>query len=268
MSDLQSTPSPWWGHMEFEQGQTRHWSLAGLDLVITRQAREWQVRSQRHPLQREDEHKWSLREGGDMEESPLSFCRYTYRQTHPRFSLMPQLADRSVVVRPLSPLFVPAGQETVFYVSTPVWVTGRVEDTDMPIVDLPVFVPRDTWFGPSTVKGMLGYATKVTGRTSLAQVPVRPFRAVTAVRVRNQGNDNMPIERINIPAPHLPVFAAESGSLWTPTLSITRPANGRQLDVRLESGVWAEAGTVTRLSPARRGSDEHALIRVFDNFFD
>ncbi len=268
MSDQKQAQPVWWGEMELESGQSRRWSLAGLDLAISRQPQEWHVRTQRNPLQREDEHKWALRESGELEETPLSFCRYVFRQTRSRLSLMPQLADRSVVVRPLSPLFVPAGQETIFYVSTPVWITGRVEGSTEPIVDIPVFVPRETWFGPSQVKGMLCYATKVTGRTDLSHIPARPFRAVTAVKVRNQGNDNMPIERINIPAPYLAVHAAESGSLWTPTLSITRPSHGRQLDIRIESSVLPQAGTVTRLSPARRGSDEHALIRVFDNFFD
>jgi hypothetical protein len=269
MDNLNYRQSVWWGSVEFAPGSSRSWNMAGLLLEVARQAQEWRFRLRRTPEQSEDNHEWSQRPGTDEAEAPdAGLCRFVFRQTSTRLRLLPRLADRSVVVRPLNPLFVPAGQETTFYVSTPLWIAAYVEEAAEPLLDIPVVIPRDTWFGPGPSRGEVCYATQVSGRTDLGQLLPRPFRAVTPVHVRNQGLGAMPIERINIPAPLLPVYGAESGRLWTPALTVTRTPASQQLHVHIESGISTLAGHVELLTAARRGSDEHTLIRVFDNFFD
>lgn len=260
----------WWGCQDFTTGQTRRWDLAGLLLDITRQAQEWQLRLERSRAQSEDNHAWLRRDGGE-DEGPAPGARlqrHVFRQTGSRLRLLPRLADRSVVVRPVSPVFVPAGQETTFYVSTPVWLALVADGVDQPLLDVPVVIPRETWFGPDPARGQLGYASRVNGVTDLAQLQPRPFRAVTPVHVRNAGPTPLPIERINIPAPHLPLYGAESGRLWTPALAITRHGHLVTPQVQIEPGISTRAGHVEQLSPARLGAGEHALIRVFDTFFD
>lgn len=268
MSAVEYRQPVWWGTFPFAAGQGKEWELAGLELGIARQPSEWHVWTRRTPQQSEDNHEWCQRDRNVLPESQAEFSRFVFRQTAENAQLLPRLANRSVVVRPVSPVFVPAGQETTFYVSTPVWVALYAEGVVTPLFDMAVVIPRDTWFGPSPVRGELCYATKVMARTDLGQLLPRPFRAVTPVHVKNQGNDSMPIERINIPAPFLPVYAAESGRLWTPALNVVRDASNRQLQIRIDNGITPEAGHVGLMTPARRGSDEHALIRVFDNFFD
>ncbi len=268
MSAMQYRQPVWWGEFDFESGHCRQWKLAGLELAITRHPEEWHVWTQRTPQQSEDNHVWLLREATALAESQSAFTRFVFRQTASHLSLLPHMADRSVVVRPINPLFVPGGQETVFYVSTPLWIAGYAEDVIAPLFDIPVIESRETWFGPSPARGELCYATKVSARTTLSQVAPRPFRAVTPVHVRNHGTSSLPIERINIPAPFLPVYAAESGRLWTPALTVTRDAHSSRLHVHIGKGISTEAGHVVQLTPARRGEDEHALIHVFDNFFD
>ncbi|HET8731760.1 MAG TPA: hypothetical protein VFM34_11715 [Moraxellaceae bacterium] len=259
----------WWGPQDFAPGQTRAWDMAGLLLEISRQPQEWQFRLERTRAQSEDNHAWRSETGPHPAASSAArLMRHVFRQTSGRLRLLPRLADRSVVVRPVSPLFVPAGQETTFYVSTPLWVTAWAEGVPEPLLDAPVVIPRDTWFGPGPERGQLCYATRVNGVTSLDQLQTRPFRAVTPVHVRNSAGTALPIERINIPAPFLPLYGAESGRLWTPALTITRQAHTQPLQVHIESGISTLAGHVESLCPARRGSDEHALIRVFDTFFD
>lgn len=261
--------SVWWGVQDFSSSKTRTWDMAGLLLEASRQPREWQFRLERTGAQSEDNHDWRHCDGVTMAPSPTTaLSRFVFRQTSPRLRLLPRLADRSVVVRPVSPLFVPAGQETTFYVSTPLWLAVWVDAVDEPLLDLPVVIPRDTWFGPGPVRGQLCYASRVNGVTNLDQLLPRPFRAVTPVHVRNGASTALPIERINIPVPFLPLYGAESGRLWTPDLTITRHGPHQPLQVQIEAGVSTLAGHVEALSPARRGSDEHALIRVFDTFFD
>lgn len=267
MSEMVYRQPVWWGKQSFEPGQGRHWHMAGMDLCIIRQVREWQFQIDRTPAQSEDNHEWHRDD--QLPEVPMGeLRRYVLRQTTGDLTLLPRLADRSVVIRPVMPLFVPPGQEVTFYVSTPVWLACHVEGQETPLLDMPVVRPADTWFGPNTVRGEICYTTQVTGRLELSQLTPRPFRAVTPVRISNLGQDIMPVERINLPVPFLPVYGAESGRLWTPTLHVTAEERQRVPRIRIDSGISTEAGHVALLSPARRGSDEHALIRVFDNLFD
>jgi hypothetical protein len=267
MSEMGYRQPVWWGGHSFEPGQGRHWHLAGMDLSIIRQAREWQFQIHRTPGQGEDNHAWH--HDHTLPETPIGeLRRYVFRQTSSALKLLPRLADRSIVIRPVMPLFVPPGQNITLYVSTPVWLSCHVEGQDAPLLDIPVVRPADTWFGPNTVHGELCYATQVSGRLELDQLVPRPFRAVTPVQIGNQGNQLMPVERINLPVPFLPVYAAESGRLWTPTLHVTTEERHKVPRIRIDNTISTEAGHVTLLSPARRGSDEHALIRVLDNLFD
>lgn len=259
----------WWGPQDFVIGQTRRWDMAGLLLAISRHPHEWHFCLERSATQSEDNHDWRRCDGDAARDaSHARLSRFVVRQTRGRLRLLPRLADRSVVVRPVSPLFVPAGQETTFYVSTPLWLAAWADAIAEPLLDLPVVIPRDTWFGAGPVRGQLCYASRVNGVTELEQLLPRPFRAVTPVHVRNRAGSALPIERINIPVPFLPLFGAQSGRLWTPALAVTRHGANPLLQVQIEAGISPRAGHVEPLSPARRGAEEHALIRVFDTFLE
>lgn len=257
----------WWGRFYFELQQSRSWHLAGLDLAVTRGSQEWQFQTRRSPEQHEDNHQWQMEAGNALPEGTPQ-TRYFFNQTGDAVYVLPRLADRSVVIKPVNPVFIPAGEQVTLYVSTPVWVGCYAEHFEAPLQDMPVVRPTDTWFGPNTVRGEVCYATRVFGRTDLSQLPPRPFRAVTPVTVRNHGHDTMPVERINMPMPFLAVYAAENGRLWTPPLHVLREPGGNPPRIRIEPTISPEAGTVELLTPARLGASEHALIRIFDNLFD
>lgn len=257
----------WWGRFNFELAQCRTWNMAGLELGVTRGAQEWRFQSLRSPDQHEDQHSWQLKENTTLpENTPVS--RYFFKKTGDALYVLPRLADRSVVIKPVNPLFIPAGEEVTLYVSTPVWTACYAENFQAPLIDVPVVRPSDTWFGPNTVRGDICYATRVLGRTDLSQLPPRPFRAVTPMIIRNHGNDTMPVDRINMPVPLLSVHAAENGRLWTPPLHVLREGGGKPPRIRIENAMSKEAGDVELLTPPRLGSDEHTLIRIFDNLFE
>jgi hypothetical protein len=269
MTELHYQQPVWWTRHDFILGpKGRQWSLAGLELAAARLPQEWHFWMQRSSKQGEDVHEWQTCEGNTLAETPARFMRFVFRQASTHLTLLPRLADRSIVARPISPLFVSSGQETTLYVSSPVWVACYVEGINEPLLDVPVVIPNDTWFGPNPVLGELCYATKVTGRIDLHNVPPRPFRAVTPVQIRNNGSDSMPIERINIPAPYLSVHATESGYLWTPALTVTRENRNRRPTVHIAHDTDVHTEQTQQLTPARRSVDEHVLFRVFDSFFD
>src|SRR5690606_3594552 len=92
---------------------------------------------------------------------------------------------------PIYPIYIPAGQRGTLYISTPLWIAGFVEGQREPIFDLPVILPKDTWFGPNHRSGEICYATAVDGRTELKQLHPRAFRAVTPIEFHNTSNHNL-----------------------------------------------------------------------------
>lgn len=257
----------WWGDFRFEAGASRLWRLAGLDLRVTRTMREWQIEALRSPLQQEDEQPWELldRAGDHLADAALS--RHLFNQTGDRLRVVPALADRPVVIKPLNPLFIPAGQSATLFVSTPLWVQMSVDPVAAPLLDMPVIRPSDTWFGSTPVHGQVCYATKVFGRTELSQLPLRPFRAVTPVKFSNQSDGPMPLERLSMPMPLLDLYAATDNRLWTPGLNVERHAGARHPRVRIDSRIHPEAGVVRLLGRAR-AQDEDTLSRMFEHLLD
>jgi hypothetical protein len=265
MTDMAKALTTWWGRFDFALNQSRSWHLAGLDLAATRGSREWRFQTRRQPDQHEDVHHWELLDGGLPEDAPVS--RYFFKNTGETIYMLPRLADRSVVIKPVNPVFIPAGEEATLFISTPVWVACYAEHFETPLLDIPVVRPSDTWFGRNTVSGEVCYATRVLGRTDLSQLPPRPFRVVTPVTVVNSGSAMLPVERINMPTPYLPVYASESGRLWTPSLHVLQEPGASPPRIRIETGISPLAGPVEMLTPPRLSGSEHALIRIFDNFF-
>lgn len=261
------TDKAWWGDFSFDPDKGQSWRLAGLEVRLSRRQGEWRIETRRPADQHEDIQDWRHDPVSPEELPEARLQRFLFRQTTPRMRMLPRLADRPVVIKPVSPLFIAPGQSATLFVSTPVWVNAWVDGMDKPLLDIPVVRPSDTWFGASPIRGQLAYATKVFGRTDLAHLPVRPFRAVTPVTIANDSADAMQVERVCLPAPQLDVHAGEDGRLWTPGLRVERPAHTRLPKVLIESRHPDFAGRLTRLSPARE-NDAGALGSMFDHFFD
>ncbi len=262
------TTQVWWREYHFAIEQTRRWNFAGLELQLKRNAQEWHIETYRHPHQHEDAHDWSISDTNLLLPESSVLQRYIFNQTGDNIKLSPALADRSVVIKPINPLFIPANQAVTLFVSTPVWMrVSTTQATDKPLIDIPIIRPTDTWFGSSPIRGEICYATKVFGRIDLAQLPIRAFRAVTPVYIENHGSQTMPIERINIPTALLPLYSATDGRLWTPTLAIELTNNGRAPKLRIDNRLHSQAGVATLQSTARVANTDN-FVGLFDHFFD
>ncbi|PTQ88277.1 hypothetical protein [Agitococcus lubricus] len=255
----------WWGTYSFTTEQVRYWQLAGFELQVRRTAQEWHIESHRQSHQHEDEQSWHLQAQANILPSQAQLQRFLFNQTESELKLSPRMADRSVVVKPISPLLIPANQATTLFVSTPVWLV--LSTANQQLLDIPVVRPTDTWFGASPIRGEICYATKVFGRIDLNQLPIRAFRAVTPVHIMNHSSQTMPIERINIPAPLLPIYSALDGRLWTPTLAVEQSNSTRTAKVRIDPRLHNHAGIVKLLNPARQENIEN-LSSLFEHFFE
>jgi hypothetical protein len=266
-SFLNATQLKWWGEFHFEIGQSRAWRLGSLLIRITRSLNEWQLEYHRPRSQNEDDQDWEILVPESDFGQKTILERYLYAQTSASLTLLPRLADRSVVVKPINPIFIPAGQHGRMFVSTPLWLAAYIPQQKEPLFDLPILRPNDTWFGPNTLKGEICYATPVFGRTELAQLPPRPFRAVTPVHVHNSSNVQLQLDRMNLPVPALPLFhSSDTGRLWTSQIDVNQESANRAPRIRMDSHTPDQAGDVAFVGAPR--TSENGLFRMFDTFFD
>ncbi len=257
----------WWGVYGFEVGQRRAWQLGSLRLRITRHAGEWLLCHHRPAVQPEDEQDWcALPADADLG-NPLQQARYLFEKTGDTLALLPRLADRSVVVRPMRPIFIPAGQQGSLLVSTPLWVVGHPPNQREALFDVPVIRPNDTWFGVDTQRGQMAYATPVFARTNLVDLPPRAFRAVTPVHFRNASGVQRQLDRLNLPVPNLPLyFSPAQGRFWTSQIEVVWESTGRGARIRMEQSQPKQAGAVEFVHAPR--SLDRSLLHMLDGFFD
>lgn len=257
---------PWWGPMRYAIGEARKWQLGSLEFSVQRERCEWQIAYHRPTQQDEDQQtNYNILDADAALTAPVTLQRFLFSQTSEMLSLLPRLADRPVVVRPLNPIIIPPGEQGTLYVSTPLWLAGYPENQKSALFDLPIVRPSDTWFGQNMLNGSLCYATPVFGRTDLTQLPPRPFRAVTPILLRNQSNAPMQLQRLSLPVPALSLYRdAREDRWWTPTLDVTQDNHRAPPRVRIESvSSTAHLGFV---QPPR--APESTLLRMFDSWFE
>ena len=261
ISDLQ-----WWGEQSFALGQTKRFQLGSLWLSLTRDLHEWRLEYHRAKRSEAHTHAWIALDDTHLLPQPTKIERFLFAETQPKLLLLPRLADRSMVVKPINPIFIPAGQQGKLFVSTPLWLTGLPTRQADPLFDLPIIRPNDTWFGPDTLKGEICYATPVFGRTELADLPISGLWAVTPIHFRNRSSQQLQLDRMNLPVDALPLFQSlDNGQLWTSEIEVTQESHLRPPKVRIHQHMPQPAGRVRFINPPR--SNEGSFFRMFDSFF-
>ncbi|MFU8814337.1 MAG: hypothetical protein ACNA7W_03265, partial [Pseudomonadales bacterium] len=189
----------WWLPHGVPEGRTLDCQLGPLSLHIHRDRGEWHL-----ALEEGEETDaatgatLALRDGGIDTDS---FERFMFARPDETVILMPVLADRPVVIRPRQPVFLPSGEETLMYLSSPLSLRVEAGDPAVLLRELPMLRLSDTWFGPSTREGELCYSGKTHARHTLAEVPRRTHRAITPLRVRNEAATPLPLDKISLPVP-------------------------------------------------------------------
>jgi hypothetical protein len=240
--------------------------LGPLSLQLFRSADAWRVWTSREEW---DEAQPAQARVEDLAAMPADEAaeRFVFNQSPARLCLRPMLADRSVVVRARQSVFVPPGEEAMLYLSTPVWISIDLGDPARSLREIPVLPMSDTWFGPSTREGELCYAARTHARNHLEQVPRRPHRAITPVKVRNEANSLLPIDKLSLPVTLLSVYGDADSGLWTEEVHLTRAADSDMAGLRVVPGVPNMAPRAERLSGPRSEPGRGGLVRAFSDLF-
>lgn len=252
----------WWGRYEIAIGAGLRLELGPLTVYAENRTREWRLHFD-HGTRAEEDGVNVHRADPLVVPEGLPPTRFAQTREEGALTIGPALADRSVVARPESTVWLVGGDDITLYVSTPVWVSIATARTGRRLIELPSLRPSDTWFGPSPREGELCYAIRTSARIDLARLLRHPVRAITRVTVHNRAEDPVKIERLNLPLHRLALYASPGGDLWTDPVDIERldsdaPA-GR---LGIVSGPPAEAGHAERLAAPRGPARERTIIRA------
>lgn len=275
MNPHEQEKTVWWGTFDFSEDDAACWQVGPTSLWIHRSARSWRIiYSSSHDGLDESASVEAPRPVDQTELLPdeppegAVVLRYSFQRIADRqIILTPVLADRAIVVRPESPLYILAGENLTIYASTPVWIRIEAGSPARLLTEIPSQRPSDTWFGPDTMEGELCYAVRIAGRLRLSSLPLRLHRAITPIHVNNKASDALYVNRIQIPVQYLSLYRGDSDFLWTPPVNLDRETSGDLAAVRLEHSPPAEAGAATLLSPARFEVRSSMIIRTFSSIF-
>lgn len=257
---------PWWGPWTLPVDRTGRWRVGPATLRMTHLDGEWRAHVERgaDPVDPTLEVEVPVAEEPALHVEQVT--RFALQTGDGELELLPALADRPVVVRPDMPFTLLPHEETRVYLTTPLWL--QVLSAGRLLLDVPSLQPSDTWLGPNTREGLLCYAGRTLARLRLADLPIRPARAATAVRLRNDGADPMRVDRMSLPVPNLPLFADARHRLWTPLVTVERRADGALSAVDVAREPPPEAGATREVAPPRARVDRNFLFRVFSALLD
>jgi len=262
---MQQHVPDWWGDIALEPGKLACCTLGPLTLTLRQLGSEWHIATRREALDPDhSQAKLQLCDQDPLADADFQRVVFSTAMTHAYIS--PALADRPVVSRPAQPLLLAPGQQVTMYVHAPLWLQVRPSATDKPLLDIPVAQLSDTWFGASTREGELCYASRTKGRLQLESIPLRPHRAVTPVHLRNDSDDALRLEKINLPEPYLALYCSDNG-LWTDAVELVRNSAGEMAPVHVSSGVPSDAINGRQICPPRKITEKGGFLSSFTALF-
>ena len=264
--------SSWWGRHTIEPNRSDLWQLGPMRVWIQHSTQEWRV-------------AWHY--GGELLDATVRSVQGARNEMPPSDAKMvncvfgsaaredllfsPALPDRSVICRPLTPLFILPNEKVTLYVVNPLWL--RIEmppaqnQASKLIQEIPTFQLSDTWFGPMSSAGELSYASTAPAYLDLKEVPLRLHCAISAVSIRNSGHDSLRLDRIKVPLPRLSLFYSPRTGFWTDSFSFERRDDNEMASIKLEGQPPAEASPSQFVTGPRQSSSESGVIRAFSALF-
>lgn len=257
--------SQWWGEFEIPKDAWCSWQISLLHLYINRKANEWHIawRRDEDPLSTELSCQLKDSEAPDLDITESA--RFIISGTHLGFSLELALADRPVVARPDVPVSVPPGERATLFVSSGIWIQPTVSGS--PLLDIPIYRPSDTWYGPNTREGELCYFSLTRARTIAQEATVYPHRATTPITVINRSDEILRIERIRVPMPLLGLYLDKGGNFVTNSTTLTLNPDAEETRMQVED-INKQNGDYQQVAPPRKVAKNGDLIETIASLFE
>jgi hypothetical protein len=254
----------WWGDYTINVGASAQWEIGPMRIAVQRLARELLVAHEQIEVAGGQQARHFTNSGLQLNESEFSHVsRFVYQSMMEQLTVLPALADRSVVSRPFTPFTVPAGENATIYVSTPLWFTLATGLPLKVLFEIPIQRLSDTWFGSSTQEGEICYASRTYGRLNLENLTVYPYRAITQVHIHNNSAVPLLVERLNLPVPYLSIFHTKESFLWTEAVTVIQTQGTSLAEFNIEKESPAAATGAKLIAAPRQDPQKGMLIKAF-----
>ncbi len=240
------------------------WRISPLNFALYRTSGEWRISYQ---WEEGESPEWEYSSGDDFPEDFTHTERYVFSRTSSALELLPALADRDLVTSPRIPLHLLPGEETMLFVSSPLWVRLATGDPLRTLKELPIRKLSDSWFGPNVREGELCYETRTRAVLDLQNIVTQHRRAVSPLLIRNETEKAFTVERVKLPVRYLSLFVDGDQLLWTDELTAVRTEDSDLTQVQISSGPPKAAPHAKQLVEPRERPDPSVLIRIFSSIF-
>ncbi len=261
----------WWGEYSFDDNNVVRWSFPELDVTVRCQAKEWNVWHEYKSENAGDNLGFFLEKTKGTDLLSSDYQRYLYTENSGTLEIMPKLPDRNLVTKPINPLILRPRQKTSLFVGTPVWFSIREKKEKNPFFEVPLRKLSDTWFGPSSVKGEVCYASKTHAVTSPEGLKHKSFRAIVPITIENKSqSESIKFEKINVPVTLLTLYCDENDRFWSSPIYLAKDDGSTEIQIKLDSLAQAESYTgsrVVKLAEPRRREDHPLILRAYDMLF-
>jgi len=260
-------PANWWGDFQLPVNESLCWMIGAFSLHITHREKEWLICHQKASDTISDEDVWQIEKNCELSPQDGDVQRHVFSNTEAQFAVYPKLADRPVIVKTAKPLHIQTKQQVDIYVSTPLWFAVSVHKARIDLQEVPIVRPSDTWFGSSTLSGELCYASTTQGRLYLSDLPQRPHRAISPVRIKNQAEKPLLLTQFSLPTPYLSLFDTGQGGLWTEAVTLLNDDDTDMAKVSFADSPLAPHSKAKKVTKAREKKDRNMLLNTFSTLF-
>lgn len=256
----------WWKKRLLPIGESAYWKVGPLHLRVKRYPTEWRV----HWLPGEDlsDREFTHQLPAENHFAGGVLSRFAVSEGTSSLTLEPCLADRPVVTRPTSPVWILGDDSVTFFVSTPLWVRIRVGEKERILTEIPILRPSDTWFGPTSMDGELCFASRTKLLTRESELERWPFRAISAISIQNRIDESLLLERLKLPMPFLSLYRGSDGICFTDRIVFRRERHEDYAHLHIVDRSEASDTDVLRVHSPRQVYRMQALSRAFNSFFE
>lgn len=270
--------SSWWGRHALAADRTDFWQIGPLKMWLGSSASKLGI-NWAHTDNFLDGHvrtvagaqaqlEQNITAPAQTESVTCAFATAYREQTRNEIVFSPTLPDRPVVLRLQEPLHVLPSEEVTVYMVVPVFLRLELASGSKLIHELPTYRLSDTWFGPMSTLGGLCYASASPAYFDIREVPLRSHCAITAITVKNLGQDVLKVERLNVPFPRLSLFYSQRTGFWTDHLTLERSLDTEMASLRLDRQPPPEASpTQFVVGPREVAHESHSVFRAFSAIF-
>jgi hypothetical protein len=250
-----------WGEHEINGEKVCSWRIGSLLLRYKRTADEVMIAYQY--INPGDEKK------SDTKEPPedITWLRWTMKDQHSRIKLNPLFPDRPVVVKPESLFQITRGGEARIYVRVPLWLEVTIpSQKPIKLIDIPAVILSNTWFG-TFFEGELCYWVSSSARREIDEDPGRPYLAICPIQLINEGEEDLPIEKICLRVENLSLFYNDV-QLWSDETRVYCKSKEGVSQIKVAGSPPKEASSARLLTPPRRPLKKGLAAKTIASLID